>query len=162
MSFRFFASNPRLLACALGAVAMASAGCSGGGPANCSTDSVSQVEEGRDMAPGDNCITCHQNTEAPVYFIAGTVMGAYKDDNECNGISGATVRITDANGVVTDLPTTRAGNFYTRHSVATPYTAKVLKNGKERAMAAAQTDGNCANCHTAEGANGAPGRILSP
>ncbi len=138
-------------------------GCAGGGgPEVCSTNAPSQVDEGRDMAPGDNCITCHQNTEAPVYFIAGTVMGGSKDDNNCNGISGATVQITDAKGVVTELTTSSAGNFYTRRSVALPYTAKVLKNGKERAMAAAQMDGNCANCHTAQGANGAPGRILAP
>ncbi len=143
----------------LAASAMA---CSVGGPAVCSTNQPSQVEEGRNMAPGDNCITCHQNTEAPVYALAGTVMGAYKDDNGCNGIGGTTVRITDANGTTFDLPTTSAGNFYTRKSIVMPYTAKVLRNGKERAMAAMQTDGNCANCHTAEGQNNAPGRIVPP
>ena len=114
------------------------------------------------MTPGDNCITCHQNTEAPVYVLAGTVMGSYKDDNNCNGAGSTTVRITDANGASFDLQTTSAGNFYTERQIKTPYTAKVLRNGKERAMVAMQTDPNCANCHTAEGLNNAPGRIVPP
>jgi mono/diheme cytochrome c family protein len=146
---------------AVAAAMVAVAACSNG-PANCSTGQASYREEGRDMSPGGNCIECHKNTEAPVYFIAGTVMGAHDDDEDCSGISGATVRITGADGSVVDLSTSAVGNFYTRHSVALPYTAKVLKDGKERPMAAAQTDGNCANCHTAGGANGAPGRILAP
>ena len=114
------------------------------------------------MAPGDNCITCHAGTEAPVYAIAGTVMGAYRDDTNCDGVGNTTVEITDANGVVTTIPTTSAGNFYSHKHVATPYNARVVRNGKIRAMATAQTDTNCANCHTAQGMNNAPGRIVAP
>ena len=29
-------------------------------------------------------------------------------------------------------------------------------------MATPQSTGNCASCHTAKGANGAPGRIVAP
>jgi mono/diheme cytochrome c family protein len=57
-----------------------------------------------------------------------------------------------------------AGNFFQESMTAlsTPYTAKIIKGGKERAMTASQTTGDCNTCHTAEGANGAPGRLLLP
>jgi hypothetical protein len=37
-----------------------------------------------------------------------------------------------------------------------------MKNGKERAMVAAQTDGDCNKCHSEHGASLAPGRIMLP
>jgi hypothetical protein len=43
-----------------------------------------------------------------------------------------------------------------------PYKAKVTYMGRERAMVAAQTSGDCNSCHTQNGANSAPGRILLP
>jgi hypothetical protein len=43
-----------------------------------------------------------------------------------------------------------------------PYSAKVSYMGRERAMAAMQTTGDCNSCHTQGGANSAPGRILLP
>jgi mono/diheme cytochrome c family protein len=46
--------------------------------------------------------------------------------------------------------------------LALPYTAKVVQNGKTRAMGAAQTSGDCNACHTPTGANGAPGRVTIP
>lgn len=123
-------------------------------------------EESPLMHPGGTCITCHaQNGEGPTFVIAGTVMAGSDDDTDCNGVDGVTVEITDANGAVTSLTTNSAGNFYLEAkdgTIAMPYTAKVKKGGKERAMTAMQSDGECGSCHTAEGANGAPGRILAP
>jgi mono/diheme cytochrome c family protein len=43
-----------------------------------------------------------------------------------------------------------------------PFTAKVTYKGRERAMAAVQTSGDCSSCHTQTGTNGAPGRITLP
>ena len=43
-----------------------------------------------------------------------------------------------------------------------PFTAKVTYQGRERAMTAPQTSGDCNGCHTQAGANGAPGRITLP
>jgi hypothetical protein len=54
------------------------------------------------------------------------------------------------------------GNFYSTGSIATPFDAKVLNGSKERDMVAAQTSGDCNSCHTEQGANGAPGRIMPP
>jgi mono/diheme cytochrome c family protein len=148
---------------------VALAGCSGdeedGGsvPANCSTDEASNEDEGEQMRPGGNCIDCHRSEdEGPSYTIAGTVMGAYHDDERCVGVGGVTVEVTGADGKVISMSTNSVGNFFYTGNVATPYTAKVITAAGERPMAAPQTDTNCANCHTAEGTSSAPGRILAP
>lgn len=131
-------------------------------PAVCSTnDAWTSGDEGSPlMHPGDDCIGCHSQGEGPRYTIAGTVMNASNDDTNCNGVEGATVVITDANGKTLSLPTNAAGNFYTRETIAMPYKAKVVYQGKENVMADAQGSGSCASCHTAQGANGAPGRVI--
>ncbi len=50
----------------------------------------------------------------------------------------------------------------TRIAVAFPYTAKVVSDGRERAMVTPQKDGDCNGCHTETGTNVAPGRIVAP
>lgn len=59
-----------------------------------------------------------------------------------------------------------AGNFYsTNPNVALPYTVQLTYQGRERDMTGlvtAPTDGDCNGCHTADGTNGAPGRIMLP
>jgi len=80
----------------------------------------------------------------------------------CNGKSGVQVVITPASGTALTLTTNAAGNFYSTAKVTTPYTAKVVMNGAERAMTAAQTSGDCNSCHTQNGAQMAPGRIMTP
>jgi cytochrome c553 len=153
---------------AVGAL-MAAAGCgqSNASPAVCSTNSewTQGDHESPLMHPGGTCIECHTSGgEGPKFTLAGTVMGATDDDTDCNGVESATVEITGADGKVTTLTTNAAGNFYieSQTALSTPYTAKIIQGGKERAMTAAQTVGDCNTCHTAEGANGAPGRILLP
>lgn len=161
MQHRISSSLFVAVVCALGS------GCENGDddgtpPENCSTNEAVNVEEGEDMEPGGNCITCHAQDEGPSYTIAGTVMGATNDDDRCAGLASITVEITDANGSVIELHTNSVGNFFYQGELATPYTAKVVRGGNEMAMAAPQSDPNCANCHTAEGLNSAPGRILAP
>lgn len=154
---------------ALGAVVVGAASCDGDeGPANCSTDSVWEGgdEESPEMHPGGNCIACHaEEGDAPRFNIAGTVMNDIHDDTDCNGVEGVTVEITGADGQVITLTTNAAGNFFRRESdgaVAMPYTAKLIYQGRERAMATPQSTGACAACHSADGASGAPGRVLVP
>jgi hypothetical protein len=151
------------------AMAVAGAGCgdSAGAPAVCSTKSAATMSgESPLMNPGGDCIGCHARGEGPRFQIAGTVMGDYKDDENCNGLEGITVQITGADGQVLALTTNAAGNFFNGHgdpAVALPFKAKLIgAGGKERAMLTAQSDGNCATCHTTTGANSAPGRIIAP
>ncbi len=115
-----------------------------------------------EMAPGQDCIACHTQGEGPRYTIAGTVFKDPNEPNDCGGVSAVQVVITDADGGIITLNTNAAGNFYTRANLVLPYTAKLLQNGNLRVMAAPQTVGACNSCHTQQGANGAPGRIMAP
>jgi len=59
------------------------------------------------------------------------------------------------------------GNFYNDDGfgllkIPTPYTTKVVSKNKIRAMLTAQTVGDCNSCHTEQGTNSAPGRIMAP
>lgn len=155
----------KLLTSCIALVALALPGCGDGdAPENCSTDSVNDVDEGPLMKPGGACIDCHTSEgEGPIFKLAGTVMGATNDDTSCNGVSGVTVEITGADGQLVTLTTNSAGNFFLESgAIALPYTAKVKAGGKELVMGTPQSVGDCNTCHTAGGANGAPGRILSP
>jgi hypothetical protein len=122
------------------------------------------------MAPGLGCRTCHViggAASGKTMDIAGTVYPTAHEPDNCNGIGGATVIITDANGAEHQLSVNSVGNFYNMDlfgiaAIPKPYNARVVNGGKTRSMIAAETDGNCNSCHTEQGANGAPGRIVAP
>jgi len=118
------------------------------------------------MHPGAACITCHSRQEdAPKWTIAGTVYPTLHEPIDCNGINGmgnTQVVITGADGRMITLAVNAVGNFSTTTPVVTPYRAKVVRAGLERIMPVPQTTGNCNSCHTEQGANGAPGRIMAP
>jgi hypothetical protein len=118
------------------------------------------------MNPGTACIQCHNTgNEAPRFSIAGTVYPTVHEPDLCNGAApsaGVQVVITGADGQTVTLALNAAGNFFTQIAVAMPYRAKVTTATGQRAMTAAQTSGDCNGCHTASGANGAPGRIMVP
>ena len=71
-----------------------------------------------------------------------------------------------ADGKTVDLAvSSTSGNFYYDGRLGRltfPYTASVRWNGLERKMMAEQTNGDCNECHTQYGDNGAPGRIILP
>lgn len=154
---------------------MGSCGSSGSGPYNtpvvCTSGKTwtSGNHGSASMNPGHACIACHAtNSEAPKFQIAGTVYPTAHEPDSCLGVaagSGITVVITDANGTVVNLTPNGSGNFYYQPRTARlkmPYHAQVKQGSKVRAMSAAQTSGDCNSCHTESGANGAPGRIMSP
>jgi hypothetical protein len=123
-----------------------------------------------EMHPGVACDTCHKvlgSATAYPFDIAGTVYPTAHEPDDCYGITGATVVITDANHQDHSLPVNAAGNFYNLDyviagAIATPYTAKVVYNGKERPMITPQTSGDCNSCHNQQGTQNAQGRILLP
>ena len=117
----------------------------------------------KSMHPGGTCIACHnEEREGPRYTIAGTVFPTAHEPTDCNGLAGAVVVITDGAGRETRLNTNAAGNFYSTVKITGPYTAKVIANGKERAMIAPQTSGDCNTCHSEAGTSDAPGRVMAP
>jgi hypothetical protein len=123
--------------------------------------------ESPEMHPGRACITCHSREgEAPRFSIGGTVFPTAHEPDDCNGSNGSAgaprVVITDARGAVLELAVNSAGNFFHEGTIALPFSAKVVAGGKERAMSKKQTTGDCNSCHTVDGANDAPGRIMAP
>jgi hypothetical protein len=116
------------------------------------------------MHPGRDCNECHlRKSEGPIFGAAGTVFSSYDAVDDCYGIGEVTVEITDANGKVHTARTHASGNFYLEASIEVPYTAVVLgPDGSERPMIAEQTVTDCNRCHTAQGTNMAPGRIIAP
>jgi hypothetical protein len=122
------------------------------------------------MHPGGACISCHamSGAEAPAFVVAGTVYPTAREPDDCNGIngssSGTTVVIVDANNRSTTLQVNTVGNFSlpATTAVALPFHAKVVRAGVERVMSTPQMSGDCNSCHTQDGANGAPGRIVAP
>jgi hypothetical protein len=117
--------------------------------------------DNQNMRPGEACPVCHTN-----FQLAGTIYPTGHEPDDCDGVDGLSnnvvVVITDAAGVDHTLYPNSVGNFYTSITIVPPFHAKVVWNGKERAMAPAQTSGSCNVCHTQMGANAAPGRITMP
>lgn len=116
------------------------------------------------MRPGSDCIACHaERGEAEEITLAGTVYGAVNEANECFGVADVEIVLTGADGQVVTLHSNEAGNFSREHlSIAVPYTAKLVYEGRERAMVMAQTELSCNSCHGQIGLNNAPGRIIVP
>jgi hypothetical protein len=121
------------------------------------------------MDPGQACSACHKSQEpGRAYFFMGTVFPGYHEADLCDAppVSGGTVEILDANGaIVYTLTPNSAGNFYQPSlaaGLALPYTARVNANGRTNTMTTPQTSGDCNTCHTEQGLNGAPGRIVWP
>jgi mono/diheme cytochrome c family protein len=119
------------------------------------------------MHPGRACIDCHtREDEGPNLTIAGTVFPTGHEPDDCNGASGQTedirIEVTDANGNVESLTPNRAGNFDSRGRLSFPITARVLYQGRVRAMLTPVDSGDCNSCHTTNGKESAPGRIALP
>ncbi len=122
-------------------------------------------EESPLMHPGRDCIGCHQERgEGPSFAVAGTVFSESGQANDCFGMAGATIELTDSNGEVFSMTSNAAGNFTLSagSSPAPPYTVRVVSGGQENAMASEFSEASCNTCHTEAGANGAPGRIVAP
>jgi hypothetical protein len=120
--------------------------------------------KGEMMRPGETCLNCHN------YYASGTVYPTLHEPNDCYGVDGAArnyevaVVLTDAKGVTAMALVNSWGNFLMTDPVTPPFHAKLvdMSTGRERAMVAAQTQRDCNSCHTQNGANGSPGRILLP
>jgi hypothetical protein len=126
-------------------------------PAQCTSGRRWTSGNGPNMSPGDICMGCHGFT------IAGTVYPTLHETGYCYGINGgAQVIITPLCGTPIVLDVNSAGNFYYTGTVRSPFTAKVVVNGAERVMVTPQTYGDCNSCHTQNGLQGAPGRIIVP
>lgn len=124
-------------------------------------------EPGSTMEPGNACTSCHAasgDDGLPRYTIAGTVYPTGHEPARCNaaGVAGAQVVIVDKSGARRTYSVNSVGNFAGLDAIAMPFTARVELASRARAMATPQNTGDCNACHTEDGANGAPGRIVIP
>ncbi len=144
------------------------------GPTVCTSDIFWEGLNARSatMRPGTDCNACHEEeARAPELVFSGTVYPTGHEPDECYGVDkdlGIVVEVTDARGVVYRIPTNTSGNFHLSRAGATdgfvfPYTARVVDAaGNTRTMPDPQGEGSCNSCHSEQGANDAPGRIVAP
>ncbi|HHH27278.1 MAG TPA: hypothetical protein ENK57_02865, partial [Polyangiaceae bacterium] len=159
------ALNSILMPVTLSTVVVLSAGCTGDDVAEVSTDVCSSGlqwvggdSESPEMHPGRDCIGCHTDRgEGPRFTSAGTVFLTYDEADDCFGVEGVDVSVTDSTGATLTMTTNAAGNFYfEEESFVPPVTARVSYAGGSLEMTTAVPSANCASCHTVEGLNGAP------
>ena len=144
------------------------------GPHVCTSGRTRSINEseGPEMGPGRACNSCHADSnvasgenDAPLFGFAGTVYPSAHEPTDCIGAAseGAEIEVTDATGKVWTQAVNATGNFSEDGVGFTyPYSAKVRFQGRERSMLGAQPIGDCNLCHTEQGDEGAPGRILLP
>jgi predicted CXXCH cytochrome family protein len=84
------------------------------------------------MAPGEDCLACHDGQGAQHFSTAGTWSGP-----------NATVTITDSARKVVTLTTNQVGNFYTAETLRFPLTVRV----ESQTMEGPVTYGGCNRCH---------------
>ncbi len=126
--------------------------------ANCA-EPVLGVPSGEHNA-GQPCQPCHgPGGNAPLWSLGGTL---YTSAAGTSPLSGATIRVSDADGQTLDLVTAANGNFWTSAPVAFPITVLATRCPDSVPMiapVASPGDCNSAGCHSA----GAPsGRIHLP
>jgi hypothetical protein len=117
-----------------------------------------------EMRPGSDCVGCHREENARALLLAGTVFpdrnpgGGIEPQDDCLGLEGVEVVVTDAEGREHSTVTNRAGNFYFEGSpsdLPLPYEAEIRwrLSGEARRTPMATTPeyGGCARCHGSEG-----------
>jgi len=106
---------------------------------------------------GKNCLTsgCHSDGKEHAFSVGGTI---YDDIYGTNARSGATIKVTDANGKSVLLTSDNLGNFYSERNLTTPLTISASYRGRTVTMPISASDGGCNSdgCHTTS----AEGRIF--
>ncbi len=108
------------------------------------------VGPGPTHRPGQPCLVCHGpgGPQGPTFIVAGTV---FRSPHSCSPLSGAIVRIVDANDRTFAFRTNRAGNFYVGEgssSPAFPFWVTVESGGQKSEMKSrVLREGSCAGCH---------------
>ena len=116
------------------------------GPAPVCEETATQLPNPKHNA-GLACLSCHSGTGvAPKWTVAGTL---FTNAQGSAPIAGATVLITDANGVTTKLVTASNGNFYTSKAMAFPVRVGASKCPDTKMMPGMIMTGDCNSCHQA-------------
>lgn len=116
------------------------------------------------MATGLACLECHGGTSADGqrFHAAGTVFDDVAREDRCQGVGEVQVVLTEPDGTEHRFLSNLAGNFYFDRELEFPVQARLEADGRVRRMAEDVEHGDCNACHTAEGEQNAPGRIVTP
>lgn len=149
----------------------------------CTTDTFwtqGLFAESERMNPGRPCIGCHDDPEAfggeagelgPSYVFAGTVFATAHEPDDCFGLDGTTqdveIVIRTEDGQELRLPVNDAGNFAAEPGdvppgFAPPWFFRVVADGVESQPGPPLFDGDCNRCHSQDGDETAPGRLIPP
>jgi hypothetical protein len=136
-------------------------------PPTCSGTTVTATVGRPTDQPGSACIACHTTRGGPRWTFAGTIYPTGHEPTLCTGVNGVgsvTVVLTDTNGATQTLAVNAVGNFFGNATVASPFSAKIVRAGLERASTAPHTAamGDCNTCHSQGGTSGARGRLVGP
>lgn len=129
-------------------------------------ESCYSTEPGPNMRVGDNCLGCHfdgfGDENAPPFTAAGTVFNS-PTGGDCDGVEGATITLTRADGTPLELVTNEVGNFYTTEELMPNFMPSVTMDGMTIQMQAETPDiAACNGCHSDPPTGGAPGKIFTP
>lgn len=139
-----------------------------GAVVKCTSGKTWTGEPSQLMHPGRACLNCHQQQGGPNLRIAGTVYPTLHEPDDCIGSAPPpqiTVIVTDSRpGRPREvrMQVNASGNFFTRQRLTPPFRVRITDGTNTRRMNQAVTSGDCNSCHTQNGANGAPGRIMAP
>jgi hypothetical protein len=126
---------------------------------------------GREHRPGEACASvCHAPANSGGlrdFAISGTVFSSLHTPDDCVGDDASApfteLVIQDRTNAVMSFVLSGTGNFsYQGSYVSPPFSVSVWVGGKENAAVTPHANGDCNSCHTEQGANGAPGRIVAP
>jgi mono/diheme cytochrome c family protein len=145
----------------------------GDGGVQCTSGKMYVPADGRNerMEPGGACLNCHQQQGGPNLTIAGTVYPTLHEPDRCLGSAPPpelTVTVTDSDkprAKQITMKVNEAGNFFSVQPYRAPIVRAVVRDEvtkKERVMVNRINRGDCNACHTQQGQNRAPGRIMAP
>jgi hypothetical protein len=117
-------------------------------------------EDNATMKPGEDCLSCHRPGGEASFTVAGTVFPVATSATN-QGLSGASILITDANNKSLTLTSNSAGNFHTSSAFTFPVSVAITHAGNTVTMGSAP-NGACNSCHTNPPQGSAPGRVSVP
>jgi hypothetical protein len=142
--------------------------------ARCSSQRTRDPNEAEapEMNPGFACLVCHAasnaatgEADAPIFAFAGTLYATGHEPSSCigGGDGAAQVLVRDVDGQELSALANSSGNFLFEDAILKPpFSAKVLLDGRERAATTPHHNPDCNVCHTQQGEQGAPGRVVLP
>jgi hypothetical protein len=137
-----------------------------GSASTCTSGMMSTTHPSPGHYAGEACNACHavQALSTAPFAACGTVFPTCHEPDQCNGLLGVMIEITDPDAnVVATMTTNAAGNFVdTRQLLPPSFGATLTYAGRQAHTTTPHGDGDCNGCHTESGANGAAGRLFVP